>query len=105
MMQSNWEAVKALALDTTTAVQQQPTSPSHDAQSAAQVSCFFLCLCFPGACMGRGGAGDCYDGVSGVTPGGLSQWGAILAVLMAYQPEYVAACSFDPACSNAHTLH
>ena len=54
---------------------------------------------------GEGGAGDCYDGVSGVTPGGLSQWGAILAVLMAYQPEYVAACSFDPACSNAHTLH
>lgn len=37
-LQSNWEAVKALALDTTTELHQQPTSPLHDTQSAAQVS-------------------------------------------------------------------
>ncbi|KAL3141175.1 hypothetical protein ABBQ38_003518 [Trebouxia sp. C0009 RCD-2024] len=36
-IQSNWEAVKALALDTTTELHQQPTSPLHDTQSAAQV--------------------------------------------------------------------
>lgn len=37
-LQSNWEAVKALALDTTVELHQQPTSPLHDIQSAAQVS-------------------------------------------------------------------
>ncbi len=40
MMQSNWEAVKALALDTSTELHQQPTSPLQDSQSAAQVSSF-----------------------------------------------------------------
>ena len=45
MMQSNWEAVKALALDTTSTVQQQPMSPSYDAQSAAQVSCLSALTC------------------------------------------------------------
>ncbi len=37
-LQNNWEAVKALALDTSRPQQQLPTSPSQDAQSAAQVS-------------------------------------------------------------------
>ncbi|DBA96220.1 TPA: hypothetical protein ACH3X3_002417 [Trebouxia sp. C0006] len=36
-IQNNWEAVKALALDTSRPQQQLPTSPSQDAQSAAQV--------------------------------------------------------------------
>ena len=38
VLQNNWEAVKALALDTSTVQHQPPTSPSHDSQSAAQVS-------------------------------------------------------------------
>ena len=38
VLQNNWEAVKALALDTSTVQHQQPTSPSQDSQSAAQVS-------------------------------------------------------------------
>lgn len=56
LVQNNWEAVKALALDTSCAAQQQPTSPSHDAQSTAQVSCISLCICFPGACTAKGGS-------------------------------------------------
>ncbi|KAL0029310.1 hypothetical protein WJX79_009424 [Trebouxia sp. C0005] len=36
-IQNNWEAVKALALDTSRSQQQLPTSPSQDAQSSAQV--------------------------------------------------------------------
>ncbi len=37
-LQNNWEAVKALALDTSRPQQQLPNSPSQDAQPAAQVS-------------------------------------------------------------------
>lgn len=96
-MQSNWEAVKTLALDTTTAVQQQPTSPSHDAQSTAQVSCFPSCICFPGACtaVGEGMSWGCVGrGMpQGVIPGGMFHWGAASGLLTAHQQEYAAACS------------
>lgn len=37
ILQNNWEAVKALALDTSRAQQQLLTSPSQDIQSIAQV--------------------------------------------------------------------
>ena len=38
VLQDNWEAIKALALDTTPAQQLMPSTPSHDPnQSAAQV--------------------------------------------------------------------
>ena len=37
LLQNNWEAVKALALDTSPVQPSLPQSPSHDAQSAAQV--------------------------------------------------------------------
>ena len=75
MVQSNWEAVKALALDTSCAAQQQPSSPSHDAQSTAQVSCISVCISFP-CCLHSSGGQHCHKGVSkgpqGGPPGGLS---------------------------------
>lgn len=55
-VQANWEAIKALALDTSPAPQLMPSTPSHDPnQSAAQVRvqhCHAgIATCLAGRCL------------------------------------------------------